>query len=112
MEELKCEGACATHGTCTGTVKEVVVRRASENWGSFCYCDTAIATDTANGFSISKEGPKTDRLWGDTLHGFTAKSRSLAGAWMLIRNKCVEQQLRIPTYNQVKEIHDPFQSQP
>jgi len=40
-------------------------------------------------------------LYRDTIHGFTAYSISKAGAWMLIRSKCHELGLKVPTQDEI-----------
>ena len=42
--------------------------------------------------------------WKDTLHGFTARCKNKNTAWMLIRAKCHELQLQVPTYDQIIEV--------
>jgi len=42
------------------------------------------------------------KIYTDSLHGFEAKSNSKTSAWMLIRNKCHELGLEVPTIDKVK----------
>ena len=42
------------------------------------------------------------KIYKDSLHGFEAKSNSKTAAWMLIRNKCHELRLEVPTIDKVK----------
>lgn len=48
-------------------------------------------------------------LWEDEIYGFTAIASSQTMAWQLIRNKCHEENLKVPTQdkiNQIKEVPD------
>jgi hypothetical protein len=44
-----------------------------------------------------------DKLWKDTIHGFIVKCRSKSMAWALIRNKCHELKLEVPTFDRIVE---------
>ena len=44
---------------------------------------------------------KEQKLYIDAIHGFTAYSISKAGAWMLIRSKCHELGLKVPTQDEI-----------
>lgn len=46
-----------------------------------------------------------DKLWKDTIHGFTAKCRSKSMAWSLIRNKCHAFNLEVPTLDKIVEFY-------
>lgn len=41
------------------------------------------------------------RIYKDSIHGFEAISNSKTGAWMLIRNKCHELGLEVPTLDKI-----------
>lgn len=43
------------------------------------------------------------KLYKDTIHGFTAMAGSKNGAWMLIRSKCKELGLEVPTFDKIVE---------
>lgn len=54
-EELKCDGACSRDGECKGIVQRVRVSGIFFRIGDsmdFNYCETAIATDRENGFTV------------------------------------------------------------
>lgn len=51
-------------------------------------------------FLKSKKGY---REFKDTIHGFTALGKSKNTAWMLIRNKCHELNLEVPTMDKIVE---------
>lgn len=40
-------------------------------------------------------------MWTDTIHGFIAKCDTRSMAWMLIRNKCHEEGLEVPTLDKI-----------
>lgn len=42
------------------------------------------------------------KKYKDTLHGFTAFASSSIMAWALIRNKCHEQKLEVPTLDRIE----------
>ena len=44
-----------------------------------------------------------DKFWKDTIHGFTAKCKSKSTAWALIRNKCHELKIEVPTFDKIVE---------
>lgn len=44
--------------------------------------------------------------WVDTMYGYTANAKSKMAAWMLIRNKCHEMKLEVPTVDQIKLKED------
>ena len=46
------------------------------------------------------------KTFRDSIHGFTANSKSPQGAWMLIRNKCHELKLEVPTMDKIYEIDE------
>ena len=46
---------------------------------------------------------KKQKRYKDVIHWFTALSISKTGAWMLIRSKCHELGLTVPTQDQVVE---------
>ena len=48
--------------------------------------------------------PSTEKIFKDLIHGFTAKSKSKNTAWMLIRNKCHELKLEVPTFDKIIEV--------
>ena len=55
MTERKCKGSCDRE-TDTGHVGEVKLVNVSDgtiDWGDHWYCDTAIARDRANGFTVT-----------------------------------------------------------
>lgn len=41
------------------------------------------------------------KIYKDSIHGFEAVSNSKTGAWMLIRNKCHELGLEVPTLDKI-----------
>jgi hypothetical protein len=41
------------------------------------------------------------KLYKDSLHGFTAYASSRNMAWMLIRGKCHELKLEVPTFDKI-----------
>jgi hypothetical protein len=43
------------------------------------------------------------KIWKDLLHGFSAQCKSKNTAWMLIRNKCHELNLEVPTFDNIIE---------
>jgi hypothetical protein len=45
----RCDGACNKH---IGHTKQVHVTRASHDWGTFNYCENAIAEDIKRGFAV------------------------------------------------------------
>lgn len=45
-----------------------------------------------------------ERLFKDEIHGFTTKCGSEKIAWALIRNKCHDLKLQVPTLDQIVEI--------
>jgi len=47
-------------------------------------------------------------MYIDDLHGLTAVAISKNGAWQLIRNKCHEMGLTVPTLDQVKKFEDMY----
>lgn len=50
--EHKCEGSCEEH---TGEVKKVqVVSAKGYDWGTFHYCETAVAEDEKHGFAVTE----------------------------------------------------------
>lgn len=49
----------------------------------------------------TKKGYKEYR---DTIHGFIALGRGKTMAWMLIRNKCHELKLEVPTLDKIVEV--------
>lgn len=56
------------------------------------------------GVPISPQNWVRMKHYKDTLHGFEAYATGLTQAWMLIRNACHENQLKVPTMNKIKEI--------
>lgn len=52
-------------------------------------------------YNLNINPMKTPKLYKDKLHGFTAHSLSKTGAWMLIRSKCHELGLQVPTQDQI-----------
>jgi hypothetical protein len=44
------------------------------------------------------------KLFKDTIHGFTAKSIGKNGAWVLIRAKCKQMGLEVPTFDKIVEV--------
>jgi len=44
------------------------------------------------------------KLYRDTIHGFKALASSKNGAWMLIRNKCHQLKLEVPTFDKIEEV--------
>ena len=44
-----------------------------------------------------------DKFWKDTIHGFTANCKSKSAAWALIRNKCHELKIEVPTFDKIVE---------
>ena len=42
-----------------------------------------------------------EKIWNDTIHGFKAKCKSKSTAWSLIRNKCHELNLEVPTFDKI-----------
>ncbi len=56
---MKCEGTCSAEGLCAGEVKKVEV--SGNGWIApwvFNYCETAIAVDTAHGFTVEDVNPE------------------------------------------------------
>lgn len=51
----------------------------------------------------SKITTMKNKYYKDTIHGFTAYCSSRQGAWMLIRNKCHELKLEVPTLDKIVE---------
>ncbi len=46
----------------------------------------------------------TPKLYKDTIHGLTAVAGSRTTAWMLIRNKCKELGLEVPTIDKIIQV--------
>jgi hypothetical protein len=44
------------------------------------------------------------KYYKDDLHGYTAYASSKQIAWALIRNKCHENRVEIPTLDKIREI--------
>lgn len=42
-----------------------------------------------------------ETIWKDTVHGFIAVCKSKTVAWGLIRNKCHELKLEVPTLDKI-----------
>ncbi len=40
-------------------------------------------------------------LYKDELHGFTAAAPSISMAWALIRNKCHQEKIQVPTMDKI-----------
>lgn len=51
-----------------------------------------------------KNPNRKERLFKDTLHGFKAKCEFRNTAWMLIRAKCLELKLEVPTFDKIEEV--------
>lgn len=45
-------------------------------------------------------------LFSDDVYGFTAISSSKTMAWQMIRNKCSENNLKVPTFDKIKKIKE------
>ncbi len=61
MSDMKCEGTCRDEGLCVGEVKNVYV--SGNGWITpwvFRYCETAIAVDKSNGFTVEEVDPETN----------------------------------------------------
>lgn len=54
--QTACDGRCLLDGDCQGDVVSVEVSRFGGSWGTFRYCETAIARDESNGFRVRKAG--------------------------------------------------------
>jgi len=48
------------------------------------------------------------QMYIDPIHGITAVANSKTGAWQLIRNKCYEMNLEVPTFEQIKKFEDRY----
>ena len=44
------------------------------------------------------------KSYRDLVHGMMALARSKTGAWMLIRAKCYELNIEVPTYDKIVEV--------
>ena len=54
----QCEGSCKKH---IGDVEEVhVIFKNKYDWGTFCYCQEAIAEDRRRGFTVTRLGQEDD----------------------------------------------------
>ena len=51
-----CDGECSIEGGCSGNIYPIKVGRPeTDYWKEFNYCETAIATDTRNGFVVKRQ---------------------------------------------------------
>lgn len=79
--------------------------KTCENCGSRIYEYGCVNCNEDDYITMQQEyTPPKRKRYKDSVHGFEAEALSITGAWQLIRNKCHELKIDVPTMDKVFEI--------